>query len=295
MKLALNLLGFKGFSCLEEIINNRFNELLEITVVIATDKSITNDYSKEIKNLCETKKITSYNRAEIHNYREYNYVFAIGWRWLIKGVVDSKLIIFHDSLLPKYRGFAPLVNAALNKEDKVGVTALFGAEEYDKGEIIAQRSLEVTYPIRVGELIGQITSCYIDLTISVLTDLAAGVELIGKKQNENDASYSVWLDSEDYFLDWREGDSDYIANKINLLGAPYQPAKSFMNGEIVKIHTAEVYSDLAIEQRHIGKVLIIEDGCPVVICANGLIKITNMSDENDKSLIPFKLFRVRFK
>lgn len=294
MKIALNLLGFKGYSCLKEIINNNFNNLFCITVVVATDKAMTNDYSSEIKMLCESKNITNFKRAESFDYQEYNYVFAIGWRWLIKGVRGSKLIIFHDSLLPKYRGFAPLVNAALNRENKIGVTALFGAKEYDKGAIIAQKAIEVSYPLRIDALIDLVTPCYTKLIVEVLTDLATGVELIGEQQNESDASYSIWLDSEDYFLDW-ECDSDYIVNKINLLGAPYQPAQSFMNGKVVKIHSAEVYKSLTIEQRHIGKVLIVEDRCPVVICADGLIKITKMSDENDNSLIPFKLFRVRFK
>ena len=239
MKLAFNLLGEKGYYCLKAIVESNFYKLNNITVIIGTDKSVTDDFSNQIKDLCENNNINRYCRSELQDYEEYSYVFAIGWRGLIKGV-HNKLIIFHDSILPKYRGFAPLVNAALNKEKKIGVTALFGANEYDKGAVIAQRSIKVVYPIRIGNLIEKIIPCYVDLVDEVLKKLAVGKEIIALNQIEGDASYSIWLDSEDYFLDW-SCDSDYIANKINLLGSPYEFAKSYMNNQEVIIGAAEVW------------------------------------------------------
>lgn len=294
MKLAFHLLGEKGFYCLKAIVESDFFKLNNITVIIGTDKSVTDDFSKQIKDLCENQNINSYCRGELQDYGEHSYVFAIGWRWLIKGVQDNKLIIFHDSILPKYRGFAPLVNAALNKEKEIGVTALFGADEYDKGAVIAQKPIKVAYPIRIGELIEKIIPCYVDLVDEVLKKLVVGTEISAVNQIEADASYSIWLDSEDYFLDW-SCDSDYIANKINLLGSPYESAKSYMNDQEVIIYAAEVYKDLTLEHRHVGKVLIVEDGCPVIICGRGLIKITEMTNKSGNRLIPFKSFRVRFK
>lgn len=294
MELAFHLLGAKGYYCLKAIVENNLFKLNNITVIIATDKSLTDDFSKKIKSLCENQNINSYWRNELQDYGEYSYVFAIGWRWLIKGVQDNKLIIFHDSLLPKYRGFAPLVNAALNKEKEIGVTALFGSDEYDKGAVIARKSIEVVYPIRIEELIEKIIPCYVDLVDEVLKKLVIGEEISAVNQKESDATYSIWLDSEDYFLDWN-CNSDYIANKINLLGSPYESARSYMNDKEVIIYAAEVYKDLALEHRHVGKVLIVEDGCPVIICGKGLIKITQMTSKAGSELIPFKSFRVRFK
>lgn len=294
MKLAFYLLGEKGYSCLKAIVESDYCKLNNITVIIGTDKSVVDDFSKKIKALCETKNIKSYFRTEFQDYRGYDYVFAIGWRWLIRGVQGNKLIIFHDSILPKYRGFAPLVNAALNKDKKIGVTALFGASEYDKGGVIAQKSISVIYPIRIKDLIEKIIPCYIDLLHKVLKKLATGARIRAKDQIESDATYSIWLDSEDYFLDWNS-DSDYIANKINLLGRPYEHAKSYMNEQEVIIYAAEVYKNLTLEKRHVGKVLMVEDGCPVIICGRGLIKITKMTCKAGSELIPFKSFRVRFK
>jgi methionyl-tRNA formyltransferase len=51
-----------------------------------------------------------------------DFNIAISWRWMLK---VSNLIVIHDSLLPKYRGFSPLVNMLINGEDTLGVTVLF--------------------------------------------------------------------------------------------------------------------------------------------------------------------------
>lgn len=294
MKLAFNLLGQKGYYCIKAIAKSDFFCLNKITVIIGTDKSVSDDFSKKIKEFCGKNNINHYYRSELLSYDEYNYVFAIGWRWLIRGVKENKLIIFHDSLLPKYRGFAPLVNAALNKEKEIGVTALFGSKEYDRGQIIAQKSKKIEYPIRISNLISKIIPCYVDLVLEVLEKLENGKEIKSFSQEEEDASYSIWLDSKDYLINWNNN-SDYITNKINLLGSPYEFAKCYMNEKEVIISSAEVYKDLNLEHRHVGKVLIVEDGCPVIICGKGLVKITQMTCKSGVDLIPLQTFRVRFK
>src|SRR5438876_8656698 len=71
--------------------------------------------------------------------------FLVGWQYLLKEFGRS-VVVFHDSLLPRYRGFAPTVTALLNGEPKVGVTALYPGTEADSGPIIAQTEIRVTYP-----------------------------------------------------------------------------------------------------------------------------------------------------
>lgn len=295
LKIALNLLGYKGLCCLKSAIQAGYLNNFNFTVIYGKDSNICNDHSDEIITICNEYQIEVFHRSERMRYQDFDYVVAVGWRWLIKDVLEKKLVIFHDSLLPKYRGFAPLINAALNKEKVVGVTALFGAAQYDKGDIISQIKLEVFYPIRIDELIEQVSLCYVELTTQILEALKRGNSLKGKRQCEHEASYSIWLDPSDYYLDWFDS-SESLTNKINLLGPPYQHALSFIANEEdeVLIISAEEYSDLAIERRHVGKVLLVDDGCPVVICGEGLLKITEMTDKYGNNLIPFKRFRVRF-
>ena len=75
-------------------------------VVGAEDKSVLRDYHSEIKGICQAENIDFFTRKNVPQYQ--GYAMAVGWRWIIP--YAEKLIIFHDSLLPKYRGFAPLAH-----------------------------------------------------------------------------------------------------------------------------------------------------------------------------------------
>ena len=87
-----------------------------------------------------------------------DYQLAIGWRWLISGT--ENLIVLHDSLLPKYRGFAPLVNSLINGEQEIGVTAIWAGPEFDAGEIIFQEKAGICYPIKIQEAIEIVSGLY---------------------------------------------------------------------------------------------------------------------------------------
>ena len=93
---------------------------------------------------------------------------AAGWRNLLP-TSPGKLIIFHDSLLPKYRGFNPLVTALINGDDVLGVSALWAAENYDEGEIIFQEKVTIAYPIKIKQAIDTIEPLYANLTKNVLS------------------------------------------------------------------------------------------------------------------------------
>jgi methionyl-tRNA formyltransferase len=119
-KIAFYLMNEKGFYVLKKFIKKFGYENIDY-IVSAKDKNIKKDYFKEIKTLAKKYKINFFDRlkfdASIEN-RFNGYKFAIGWRWIIKN--DSNLIVFHDSLLPKYRGFAPLVNSLISNENRGG-------------------------------------------------------------------------------------------------------------------------------------------------------------------------------
>jgi len=119
-KIAFYMMNEKGFYTLKKFIKKfSFNEIEYI--VSSPDNNLKKDYFDEIKQLCDKYKILFFDRSSDYLNKEklFNgYKFAIGWRWIIKN--DSKLIVFHDSLLPKYRGFAPSVNALVSNENRGG-------------------------------------------------------------------------------------------------------------------------------------------------------------------------------
>ena len=293
-KYAIALLGKKGWSCLKGLVECDSFAADNITVVVAKDEKVVNDFYEDIALLCRKHNICFFERSTIEDFSQFEFVFVVGWRWLIKGVPNDRLIIFHDSLLPKYRGFAPLVNAAINRDEKVGVTALFGAVQYDRGDIIFQKSIDVTYPIRIGRLIDLAIPLYVSMFVEIFESLAKGHKLLGEAQSESDATYSVWLDEEDYKIDWTDSAVN-IANKINMLGQPFKHASAFLSGERIDVISAEPYENLILECLHAGKVLMVDGISPIVICGEGLLKINTLRSPYGEDLLPLKKIRVRFK
>jgi methionyl-tRNA formyltransferase len=292
MKISMFLMSNKGYQVLKSVVENNFIQSVD-KVIIGIDKAVINDYSSEIKELCEEHKITYYFSNEKFNINS-PYALAVSWRWIINSE-NLKLIVLHDSLLPKYRGFAPLVNALINKEDFIGVTALFASVEYDTGPIILQRQIPVEFPIKINEAIEKICTLYSEIVISIFEKINSNVVLVSYAQKDDEATYSLWLDSEDYFINWNYS-STTIKRFIDAVGYPYQGAKCLMNDEIVVIHNATLVEDLLIENRDIGKVIFVQQNKPVVVCGQGLLKIEEAVFKNsNESILPLKKFRTRFK
>lgn len=277
---------------LKGISGSKYFNALEVSVEIGEDSGLTEDCSKEILEFSKILKIQCFQRGQYSSYSSNDYVIAAGWRWLISGVEYSKLIIFHDSLLPRYRGFAPLINALLNKEKEIGVTAIFGDEQYDRGDVIHQISLTVEYPIRIHEAIELISKKY-ELLAQIVIDKIVRHVLNGVAQLEFDATYSIWLDDVDYLLDW-SSTGEEIVHKINTLGPPYSYAQTFLNGERIFISHAKLGAKTNLERAGIGKVLAVRDGFPLVIAAGSPFYILAAIDLNGKSILPLKKFRSRF-
>lgn len=292
-KITLFLMTYKGFRTLESIIEKGFSDLIDF-VVIGKDKNIVNDYFIEIQNLCLKYKIKHYSKNQDYEVNSA-YVLTVSWRWMIRNL-NSQVIVLHESPLPKYRGFAPLVNQLINKESEVGVTALFGTEEYDRGPIIGQELMSIEYPIKIETVIHKISELYGVLVEQIFQQLRINDEVVAdREQVEEDATYSLWRDEEDYKIDWHK-DSLYIKRFVDSVGFPYLGASSIINGTQVRIHDVELLDDVVIENRTPGKVIFVKDKKPVIVCGKGLIRISkaNYSNSND-SILPLKSFRLRFK
>jgi len=291
-KVCLFLMSEKGFSTLKFIIESELHKFVE-NVFIGEDKNVVNDFSEEIKYLCELNQI-EYSYRSKETIVTTNYCIAISWRWLIKVEKEKKIIVLHDSLLPKYRGFAPLVNMLINGEKTIGVTALFATDKYDDGDVIDQMELKITYPIKVSKAIELISSLYCELTKSIISKIASSGILESKPQNNELKSYSLWRDNEDYLIDWNQS-SDYLKRFIDAVSFPYLGAATYLENDLFRIQSAEIIADEIIENRTPGKVIFVEDGCPIVVCGVGLLKLIEILDINGKSIIPLKKFRLRFK
>lgn len=291
IKFGFYLLGGKGYKCLVDFIDV-IGASNVAYVCSSRDLNVKNDYYDEIKLLCKSESIIFYDRSQAVSLK-VDYTVAIGWRWIIEG--KSNLIVFHDSLLPKYRGFAPLVNALINGESEVGVTVLKASDEYDAGPIIGQASMRVTYPIKIQDAIERISELYSELLIKIAADLIKNLPLIAYTQNDSEASFSPWRNEDDYLINWHDR-SEKIARFVDATGYPYAGAKTKIGSDFVKVEEVNIIDDVIVEDRcsHVGKVLFMDEKKPVVICGSGLIKLISFYDENGCSLVGKIPFRTRF-
>lgn len=285
------LMNKKGLLVLQSVFKKFSNKNIAF-VVSSKDKNLLNDFYEEIKCFCFNNNIIFFDKSENIDVWA-DYVFAIGWRWLIKEKPEMKIIVLHDSLLPKYRGFSPIVTALINGEEEVGVTALTADAEYDKGDIIVQKSMRITYPIKIKNVIDDICNLYENIVLCIMENLIFSKDIINIKQKNEEATYSLWRDEDDYFIDWNKS-SFFIKRFIDVVGDPYLGALSYVGKKKIRILDAEVVNDLKIENRDIGKVIHLLDGCPCVVCGEGIIKINDMIDDETREQFVLPRFRVRF-
>ncbi|MBA6296949.1 formyltransferase family protein [Colwellia sp. MB02u-9] len=293
MKLYFYLLGQKGFNVIESVINTLGPNCI-FHVVIAKDANVKHDYFYEISSLCNLHNINYSERGAVTKVPidNANWAFAVGWRWLIRDC--NNLIVLHDSLLPKYRGFSPLVNMLLNEEKEIGVTALIASNEFDRGDILGQKSVEISYPIKIKDAIDKVSTLYAQLATEICHKLLSGLELEKFSQNESDATYSIWRSEDDYLIDWGMG-AIFIKRFVDSVSYPYSGAATFIRKQKVRVLESEVYADVHIEHRkaNIGKILFFKDNNPVVICADGLLELKLVESTSNVAIKKFS-FRTKF-
>ena len=288
-KIAFYAMNSKGYFVLSAFIKEFGPERIEY-IVGAQDKALAKDFYEEIKNLAAVNGIKFFDKEKIDKYLESKFdglKFSIGWRWLIDE--DVGLIVIHDSLLPKFRGFAPLVNLLIKGESIAGVTGIFASSEYDRGDIVSQRKIDIEYPITILDLIKKIEPLYFDVVRDVCLNYFSNKTIKKTIQNDDESSYSPWLDQDDYFIDW-SWSAGKIRRFVDAVGFPYEGAKSKVGDDIVIIRRAEEVEDVEVENRdrHIGKVIFFRDGCPVVICSEGLLSLVEVEKDGDVAQIKFR-------
>ena len=260
------------------------------TVIIGKDSNVVNDFSEETQKLCEAFGLNYRVENRTLKNSSARYSIAIGWRWLIDD--DSKTIVFHDSILPKLRGFNPLVTSLINGDTEIGVSVIFGEADFDTGDIINQRKTQVEYPIKISDAIKRVGFLYAEALSQLLAEIREN-KIKAQPQNNLLATYSLWRDEDDYRIDWSKS-SVFIKRFIDAVGYPYKGAYTLYQGKRVIIKDAVVADDVIIENRTPGKVLFRKQGKFFIVCGVGLLCVDAFSDSDGNSF-DIKTFRARFQ
>ncbi len=277
--LRIYATGKKGLSCLQGAVSSHGPQIIA-GVLIGKDPNVLDDFSTAILEYCNLQKIPTAVFPSLLN-SPFLMAIAAGWQRLIHDVPAEKLIVFHDSLLPKYRGFNPLVTAVLNQDSTVGVTALRGEARYDEGDIYLQKSVAVKYPTTIEKVIEDVASLYAILAAEIAMRIVAQT-LTAKSQDENKATYSLWRDEEDYRIDWCQ-DAKKIEHFVTCVGFPYKGASFIAKGNLYRLSAATAVDDVQIINRTPGKIIYFVENKPVVVCGRGLLRLDAFQDDTTGS------------
>jgi methionyl-tRNA formyltransferase len=284
-------LGEKALTSLQ-LLKREYLTLIDF-VVVGKDTNVVEDYSSAIISFCVENKLAHRDRKDDLSSDKATFLLAIGWRWMIHPTGNQQVIVFHDSLLPRYRGFNPLVTALINGDTEIGVTALFGGAEYDSGDIIDSIRYSVQHPMRILAAIQLIAEGYGKLLNEIFVRILTG-RLQGKPQKEEEITYSLWRDDEDYRIDWTLS-AEKIQRFVYAVGFPYGGASTVAEGEEYIVDDVILAEEINIENRTPGKIIFNRQGLPVVVCGTGLVIIKEMRKKSTNEPGFPTRFRLRFK
>ncbi len=195
----------------------------------------------------------------------------------------------HGSLLPKYRGAAPIQWAVINGDKTTGITTMYMNEGMDTGDIILQEETEIGEDETTGELWERLSKIGANLLVKTIELIEKG---IAKKipQGEN-YSMAPMLNKEMAQINWEEKTAVEIKNLVRGLN-PIIGAYTFINNKKYKIWKVKVIENneflnkfnISID-KNLGEVLIANEKNGMYIKAkDGIISVLEIQGENSKKM-----------
>ena len=169
-------------------------------------------------------------------------LLCVSWRFMVPEQIYKQArigsFVFHDSLLPAYRGFAPTVWSIVNGETKTGASLITMSSEVDAGDIISQKSVTIKPTDTIKEVMTAVTDTYIHILEQNLSSLLQN-SFNRRPQVHAHATYTVKRVREDYLIDWTKSALECY-NLVRASTTPYPGAFSYLDGKEHKILAADL-------------------------------------------------------
>ncbi len=152
----------------------------------------------------------------------------------------------HPSMLPKYRGPAPIQWAILNGDKETGVSIMYLDAGMDSGDIILQEKVEIGNDETTGELWNRLSGIGAKLLTKVVTDISNGI--IERTPQPEEFVLAPMLDKEMSKINWQEKTSIEIKNLVRGLN-PIMGTYTFLNGKKVKMWKVQTVSANELQEK----------------------------------------------
>jgi methionyl-tRNA formyltransferase len=292
INVALLCAGEIGYRCLRRVLESDAARLAAVFSYRVEPPQ--GQYLEKILDLARGHGVRAYDAAGLGPEQlraaleglDLDYIIAIKWRTMIPREVVAAarggLVVFHASLLPKYRGFAPVNWPLINGESETGVTMFYAAEEMDAGDIIEQRTRAITDEDDACTLDAWLNETVGSMLAENLPKLADGTAP-RIAQDHSQATYAIWRSPQDGHIDWSRPTRE-LFNLVRGLTNPYPGAFSVLDGRKLVIWSAEMEREPRTYVGRIpGKVERIISGSGVnVLTGDGTLRIKLVQLEGEE-------------
>ena len=197
----------------------------------------------------------------------------------------------HPSMLPKYRGPAPIQWAILNGDKKTGVTIMYLNEQMDAGDIITQKEVDIHEDETTGELWNRLSTIGAELLYESVKKIEDGTAT--RTIQPEEYTLAPMLNKEMSKIDWNLKTSDEIKNLVRGLN-PIMGTYTFLNGKKVKFWRVKKitesefkkeYEEYKIDNCENGTVILANEKLGLFIKANdGIISVIEIQGENARKM-----------
>lgn len=187
----------------------------------------------------------------------------------------------HGSLLPKYRGAAPMQWSIIDGEKVTGITTMYMAKGLDSGDILLKAEVEITDEDTFATIHDKMAVTGANLLLDTLDQLEAGT-LERIPQDHDAATYAPMITKETGHIDWSKNRQDII-NLIRGLN-PVPAAYTIYEEEVLKIFGA-VISDVQADDAANGEIVAVVKKGFVVKCGDGCLLITEVQARGGKRMM----------
>ncbi len=254
MPLNIVFMGTPEFSVppLEALIKNHFNVLQVYTQPPKKSKRGQKINPSPIENFCKQNNINFKNPKNLNSKEEFynlkklspDIVIVVAYGQIISksflDIANFGFINIHASLLPKWRGAAPIQRAIMNNDQKIGVCVMKIEEKLDSGPILASKELELDKNATHGEIEKKLSIIGSNLLIESLKKIKEdNFKLI--EQNHSEATYAKKINKNETKINWK-----LDANKVlaHIHGLSPNPGAWFeYEKERFKVLKAKVTAD----------------------------------------------------
>lgn len=211
-------------------------------------------------------------------------VIAYG-KLLPKAVLDIPkygCINIHGSLLPKYRGAAPIQRSVIDGERETGVTSMLMDTGLDTGDMLVSKSVKILPNETSGELFDRLALLGAEVLLDTLDKLADGTA-VRTKQDDSLSTYAAMLSKDECTIDWNLP-AESVHNKVRGMN-PWPIAVTTWGGKKLKIYRTVLRSESGTPSS------VLSTNPPIVACGSGSVELLEVQLEGKNRMSAVDFFR----